>query len=411
KAGRLIEARETPQGGSCTTRAYAYDADSNRTSLATHPAAIGGICSNSGGTTQSYEYDGADRLMGEVNYDSFGRITSLPGKDAGGKTLATSYFSTDMVATQSQNGITNSFQLDASLRQRQRLQGGGLEGTEVFHYDGPGDSPAWTQRGSTWTRSIAGIGGELAAVQESGKEITLQLTNAHGDVSATAPINPEATSLETTLSYDPFGNPTSGSAERYGWLGGKQRRTELPSGVIQMGVRSYVPAIGRFISTDPVRGGSASAYDYANADPVDGIDIEGLAPACSLNLGPSRYEVVPTGPNAASIEYAIGFMATCTRNATHRSLSVSVVGGVVNQPIPGIPEHVPRHGSSTPCRRLTCTHRVSGHIDVLVPCDESAYGYIEAVATVSWTPRGRHGSRRSVSIRHKYRVRASHACS
>ncbi len=279
KAGRLTSAQETPQGGSCTTRAYAYDVDSNRTSLTTRSPGIGGVCSNSGGATQGYEYDAADRLMGSgITYDSFGRITSLPATYAGGKTLTTGYFANDMVASQSQNGVTNTFQLDATLRQRQRLQGGGVEGAEVFHYDGSGDSPAWTERGSTWTRNIIGLGGELAAVQESGKEITLLLTNLHGDVSATAAISPEMTSLKTTLGDDEFGNPTSGSAGRYGWLGGKQRRTELPSGVIQMGARSYVPAIGRFISLDSISGGSANSYDYANGDPVNSLDLSGTAP-------------------------------------------------------------------------------------------------------------------------------------
>jgi RHS repeat-associated protein len=286
KAGRLVFAQETPKGGSCTTRTYAYDVDSNRKSLTTRSPELGGACTGSGGTTQSYSYDQADRLKSSgLTYDEFGRITNLPGSLAGGKELVTSYFANDMVASQAQNGVTNTFQLDATLRQRQRLQGGGLEGAEVFHYDGPGDAPAWTARGSTWTRNIVGIGGELSAIQESGKEITLPLTNLHGDVSATAAITPGATSLKATFRYDEFGNSTSGSAGRFGWLGGAQRRTELASGIVQMGARSYVPQIGRFLSSDPIRGGSANAYDYTNQDPVNGFDLAGEAPGgCGLTL-------------------------------------------------------------------------------------------------------------------------------
>jgi RHS repeat-associated protein len=209
----------------------------------------------------------------------------LPGAYAGeSKTLTTSYYSNDIVASQSQGGITNTFQLDASLRQRQRIQTGGLEGTEVFHYAGASDSPVWTERAGTWTRNIVGIGGELAAIQDSASGIALQLTNLHGDVVATASLSQSATELTATFEFDEFGNPRQAGSTRFGWLGGKQRRTELPSGVIQMGVRSYVPAIGRFMSVDPIPGGSANAYDYANQNPINSYDLTGQAPGCNLKL-------------------------------------------------------------------------------------------------------------------------------
>ncbi len=110
--------------------------------------------------------------------------------------------------------------------------------------------------------------------------MTLQLADLHGDVVASAEDNPEATKLLGTQHFDEFGNPLqssllSGGNAEFGWLGSNSRRTQLPSGVVQMGMRSYVPALGRFLTPDPVKGGSANAYDYANQDPVNGFDLEG----------------------------------------------------------------------------------------------------------------------------------------
>lgn len=84
-------------------------------------------------------------------------------------------------------------------------------------------------------------------------------------------------------SYDEFGHPLplSGGESanappgRYGWLGAAQRSADTPTGVVLMGVRLYHPGIGRFLQVDPVAGGSANAYDYCNADPVNCTDLGG----------------------------------------------------------------------------------------------------------------------------------------
>lgn len=203
----------------------------------------------------------------------------------------TSYYVNDLTHSQSQGGVTNTYGLDASFRQRERITTGGSEaGTSIYHYAGGSDSPAWTEdikgEETSWTRNIGTLGGGLGAIENDEGEVTLQLANMHGDVVSTVEDDPEASAVLSKQRFDEFGNPLQsasllgGSAE-YGWLGGKTRRTQLPSGVIQMGLRSYVPALGRFLTPDPIMGGSASAYDYANQDPVNNIDLAGTA--CKKN--------------------------------------------------------------------------------------------------------------------------------
>lgn len=284
-AGRLTEVEDDPADAGCTTRVYGYDKNSNRLNRTSRAPLSGGACDpGPGGQVQTSTYDSADRLTSSgVTYDPFGRMTAVPASHSGGGTLRTSYYVNDMVQSQSQDGGTTAWLLDPTLeRHRASRPVDGRE--EILHYADGSDAPAWTAEltngtPTNWTRNVEGIDGDLAAVYNSQQDVTLlQLTNLHGDVVATATTNENAANpVQVFGPADEFGNPRAPEERRYAWLGGKERRTQLPTGVIQMGVRSYVPAMGRFTSVDPITGGSANAYDYASADPVNGSDLTGMA--------------------------------------------------------------------------------------------------------------------------------------
>ena len=85
-AGRLTQVQETPAGKGCKTRIYAYDEDTNRTSLTSREPNSKGKCATEGGTVEKHTYDEADRLIDAgIAYDAFGDITTLPASDAGGQ--------------------------------------------------------------------------------------------------------------------------------------------------------------------------------------------------------------------------------------------------------------------------------------------------------------------------------------
>jgi RHS repeat-associated protein len=281
-AGRLTQVQNTPAGKGCTTRIYAYDEDTNRTSLTTREPNTKGECTTTGGTAEKHSYDTADRLIDTgVSYNTFGDITSLPATDAGGKeaseNLTSSYYVDNQLQSQTQNGETIGYNLDPAGRTLETVATGKTTSDILNHYAGPGDAPAWTiNTGGEWTRNIPGIGGGLAAIENNGAAPVLELTNLQGDLVATASLSETATELASKTDTSEYGVPTVGSPPKYSWLGASELPTEeLLAGVVSMGIRSYVPQLGRYLQPDPIPGGSANAYVYTFGDPVNTSDPSG----------------------------------------------------------------------------------------------------------------------------------------
>jgi RHS repeat-associated protein len=275
-AGRLTKTQDTPAGEGCTTRIYAYDQETNVNSLTTRPPGTGGVCATEGGTALNHTYDTANRLTDTgIAYDSFGDVTKLSAADAGGNEVTSTFYADETLASQVQNGQTLGYNLDPEGRDRQIVSTGTINSTVTYHYAGDGSSPAWTEdTAGKWTRNIYGFEG-LVATQAGGESPILQVQDLKGNIVGTMSASETATGLLSKGDTTEYGVPRTSSPPKYSWQGASALRTELPSGIVAMGARSYLPQIGRFLQPDPIEGGSANEYAYTYGDPINSSDPSG----------------------------------------------------------------------------------------------------------------------------------------
>ncbi len=296
---RLAKVEDTVNG-QCTTRAYGFSLDSNRTSLATSTPGTDGVCSTASTTTVTSAFDDADRITTSgYTYDKLGRTRTVPAshtdQPAGGE-LTAAYYATDMVAKLSQSvpdggstvAKTKTFTLDASQRLSEATDATADVDLKKItnHYSDTGDAPVWIEEqtrpdgasawSTTWSRNVLGPGGDLALIQPSSGIAEVQITNLHGDVVATLDNDTTITGVSDYVEATEYGVPRSLSADlgRYEWLGAKRRSSESLGGLVLMGARLYNPKTGRFLSRDPVSGGNDNTYAYP-ADPINVFDLDG----------------------------------------------------------------------------------------------------------------------------------------
>ncbi|WP_344553123.1 RHS repeat-associated core domain-containing protein [Kitasatospora saccharophila] len=116
-------------------------------------------------------------------------------------------------------------------------------------------------------------------VRSSSGALTYQAANQQG----TAQLQVDATTLAPTRrAYDPYGNPRgtqpTGWADNRGYLG---QPADPGTGLDLLGARNYDPALGRFLTVDPIlQAGDPNqmgGYTYAGDDPVSSSDPSGLS--------------------------------------------------------------------------------------------------------------------------------------
>lgn len=329
-----------------TVRAYGYDDDTNRTSVTETPD--GG----SPAVVTSYTYDntttpGVDELTSTD--DGVSQTDYVYSDDGEVLTRGDQTLTWDGRGRVSTSTITAStavsYEYDALGRLASRTTSS--PSTAIAYLYDAGSSPVIEFDGTSILRyTINGSNGPAAIFDAppDSADATIQYFDAVGSLAAESSSG-TATDTET---YDGFGNsdstPATNSLQSH-WYAAQRKQSDSATGLVLMGARPYDAALGRFLSVDPIDGGSTNNYEYSNQNPVNASDLSGTSIDWRSEFADAFEKAtsgVPTISTAFRLVRAAQRYGTLDQGGCYRTcLSLSLHQGHVYYSIGGVGKQGP----------------------------------------------------------------------
>jgi RHS repeat-associated protein len=317
-------------GATLSNFSYGYDAATHLTSstgpegsVAYTPDPIGELTAVTGARTENYQYDRNGNRT-SANGSTYG----APGPDnelTFDGTYTYTYDHEGNLLSKVGNGVTTTFTWDYRNRLTEARRSDGaddqftydvnnlrigkhtVDGTQLWTaYDAGNPYADFNVSGALTNRYLYGLAlDQLFARMDNSGNVTWYLGDNLGSIRQLANTSGQVTDNITygnSYGNAPVDNP-SGSGDRFKFIG---REYDVEVGLYSYRNRYYDPAIGRFLSQDPLmfRGGDSNLYRYVMNRPTQSLDPTGLLPPFFLD-NPPPGPTFPFNPTAPEPTYPL----------------------------------------------------------------------------------------------------------